>query len=213
MKIIAKIVSKTAQLQVVMMIFEFVLLILEVYLMISGHKREVRICALVLILVSLVNIALGSFSRRISKELGKCALHVDIIDNIVKVTVLNYFYAKKYHMKFDIEKIERELNPDDLNIISVPDMFSEEPASDEEIMKSIEYMKDWNIDIIHRVLTTSLVRGYITGAQRRFLLDHALDNINNINDKAFHVKMMKDGSGTYKLYYKHATEEEMRCSQ
>ena len=99
---------------------------------------------------------------------------------------MNCFYAKKLQYKFDIEKIERELSQDELEIIAVPEMFyKEEKASDEEIEKSIQYMKDWNIGVIHRVLLTSLTKGFITGEQRKLLLNHGLAGINNINDDTF----------------------------
>ena len=203
--------ANITRLQVVMIIVELILLVAQIYLVfIKGDKPKSIICGLILIIVSIFNMFLGSFVKYTSREIIKCARHVDIVDNIIQVTALNYFYAKKYHMRFDIEKIKRELNQDDLQIVAVPDMFDEEPASDEEIAESIEFMKDWNIGIIHRVLTTSLLRGDITGSQRRLLIKHALSGINNISDNSFVWKKREDGSEYYKVYY-NFEDESLEC--
>lgn len=137
----------------------------------------------------------NNFSRNIIKY----SMLTNAINNIIKVTAMNYFYATKMKRKFNIEKIN-ELNKDNWEFAYVPDMLDlNNEASEEEIEQSIEYMKKWNIDIINSILTNCLISGIINGEVRRILLKYALSGIDSINDSSVTFQGTKNNKDIYKI--------------
>ena len=197
--------------QIGLVISEIILILVQLYVSFIAHNRDLGMKVSVFVIVlGIINIVFGLCNKKFLRAFSNCAKHLEIVDNIVQVTAYNYYYAKKYHMRFDTERIKKELDQDELQLVYVPEMFDEEPASDDEILESITFMKEWNIDVMHRVLSMSLAKGFITGPQRKILLERGLSCINNINDKSFTAKKRADD--LYDVRYNFNTENGVRYS-
>lgn len=173
----------------------FVLLAIEAFLSVLFFfvsKKEVSILYPYRVPLGLLVIFIGCILWYISykylklyKEMRKYSRLISAITNIVNVTAMNYFYANKMKRKFNVDKIHN-LNKYDFQFAYIPDMLDmENEATEDEIKSSIQVMKDWNIGVIHTLLTHCLNTGYISGNVRRILIDHALSGINSINDNCF----------------------------
>lgn len=135
----------------------------------------------------------------LSREMDKYSNIVRVVDNIVRVTAMNYFYANKMKKKFDIEKISK-LDKSEFQFAYVPDMLDmESEATEDEIKASIEYMKDWNIGVLHSLLTHCINTKYISGEVRRILIKHFLAGINNISSDSFIYQKTEDGKEYYQM--------------
>ena len=197
-----KIVKNFTKLQITLIIMEILLVIAICYVN-SNPESALYSFRFYLSVIAILFGCLCIYTTHkyniLSREMGKYSNMVRVVDNIVRVTAMNYFYANRMKKKFDIDKISK-LDKSEFQFAYVPDMLDlESEATEEEIKASIEYMKDWNIGVLHSLLTHCINTKYISGEARRILIKHFLAGINNINDESFVYQKTEDGKEFYRM--------------